>query len=124
MTEPEIIDEVLANLQIRTVNFTNLAQTWSVHSSEFGLVLVAAGRVRARVNNTETELAAGARFLLVADNTTEFVPVSIPTTVQTVVALAAPVNETRVRSDAFPVLEQLTQPELKQRLLSLFNRYR
>ncbi|NDA78779.1 MAG: hypothetical protein EBX95_12495 [Acidimicrobiia bacterium] len=124
MTEPEIIDEVLANLQIRTVNFTNLAQTWSVHSSEFGLVLVAAGRVRARVNNTETELAAGARFLLVADNTTEFVPVSIPTTVQTVVALAAPVNETRVRSDAFPVLEQLTQTELKQRLLSLFNRYR
>ena len=124
MTEPEIIDEVLANLQIRTVNFTNLAQTWSVHSSEFGLVLVAAGRVRARVNNTETELAAGARFLLVADNTTEFVPVSIPSTVQTVVALAAPVNETRVRSDAFPVLEQLTQPELKQRLLSLFNRYR
>ena len=124
MTEPEIIDEVLANLQIRTVNFTNLAQTWSVHSSEFGLVLVAAGRVRARVNNTETELAAGARFLLVADNTTEFVPVSIPITVQTVVALAAPVNETRVRSDAFPVLEQLTQTELKQRLLSLFNRYR
>ena len=124
MTEPEIIDEVLANLQIRTVNFTNLAQTWSVHSSEFGLVLVAAGRVRARVNNTETELAAGARFLLVADNSTEFVPVSIPTTVQTVVALAAPVNETRVRSDAFPVLEQLTQTELKQRLLSLFNRYR
>jgi len=124
MTEPEIIDEVLANLQIRTVNFTNLAQTWSVHSSEFGLVLVAAGRVRARVNNTETELAAGARFLLVADNTTEFVPVSIPSTVQTVVALAAPVNETRVRSDAFPVLEQLTQTELKQRLLSLFNRYR
>ena len=124
MSEPEIIDEVLANLQIRTVNFTNLAQTWSVHSSEFGLVLVAAGRVRARVNNTETELAAGARFLLVADNTTEFVPVSIPTTVQTVVALAAPVNETRVRSDAFPVLEQLTQTELKQRLLSLFNRYR
>ena len=124
MTEPEIIDEVLANLQIRTVNFTNLAQTWSVHSSEFGLVLVAAGRVRARVNNTETELAAGARFLLVADNSTEFVPVSIPTTVQTVVALAAPVNETRVRSDAFPALEQLTQTELKQRLLSLFNRYR
>ena len=124
MTEPEIIDEVLANLQIRTVNFTNLAQTWSVHSSEFGLVLVAAGRVRARVNNTETELAAGARFLLVADNTTEFVPVSVPVTIQTVVALAAPVNETRVRSDAFPVLEQLTQTELKQRLLSLFNRYR
>lgn len=124
MSQPEIIDEVLANLQIRTVNFTNLAQTWSTHSSEFGLVLVAAGRVRARVDHTETELAAGARFLLVADNTTEFVPVSIPTTVQTVVALAAPVNETRVRSDAFPVLEQLTQTELKQRLLSLFNRYR
>lgn len=124
MSQPEIIDEVLANLQIRTVNFTNLAQTWSVHSSEFGLVLVAAGRVRARVNNTETELAAGARFLLVADNTTEFVPVSVPVTMQTVVALAAPVNETRVRSDAFPVLEQLTQTELKQRLLSLFNRYR
>ena len=124
MSQPEIIDEVLANLQIRTVNFTNLAQNWSVHSSEFGLVLVAAGRVRARVNNTETELAAGARFLLVADNTTEFVPVSIPSTVQTVVALAAPVNETRVRSDAFPALEQLTQTELKQRLLSLFNRYR
>ena len=124
MTEPEIIDEVLANLQIRTVNFTNVQQTWSVHSSEFGLVLVAAGRVRARVDHTETELAAGARFLLVADNTTEFVPVSIPVTIQTVVALAAPVNETRVRSDAFPVLEQLTQTELKQRLLSLFNRYR
>ena len=124
MSEPEIIDEVLANLQIRTVNFTNVQQTWSVHSSEFGLVLVAAGRVRARVNNVETELAAGARFLIIADNTTEFVPVSVPVTIQTVVALAAPVNETRVRSDAFPVLEQLTQTELKQRLLSLFNRYR
>ena len=124
MSEPEIIDEVLANLQIRTVNFTNVQQTWSTHSSEFGLVLVAAGRVRARVNNVETELAAGARFLIIADNTTEFVPVSVPVTIQTVVALAAPVNETRVRSDAFPVLEQLTQPELKQRLLSLFNRYR
>lgn len=124
MSEPEIIDEVLANLQIRTVNFTNVQQTWSTNSSEFGLVLVAAGRVRARVNNVETELAAGARFLIVADQSTEFVPVSVPVTIQTVVALAAPVNETRVRSDAFPVLEQLTQTELKQRLLSLFNRYR